>query len=449
MFDSLTKNLSKSFEVFNRKKIISESDIQDSIKEVRMALLEADVAYSVVEEFCLKVSQQAVGEKVTKNVSPGEQFIKIVQDEIEDILGKEQPELDLSSKKDVVLMIGLQGSGKTTSSAKLAKFLEEKKGKKVLLASTDIYRPAAQEQLAIMAERAGVDSLEIVPKEKPEKITKRALKKLKKENYDCLIIDSAGRLSIDDELIKELKNIKKIADPSEILFVADAISGQDAVLTAKNFNEKIGITGLIFTRVDGDQRGGAVLSVKYETGAPIKFLGVGEDIKDFEVFSPDRVASRILDMGDIVGLVEKAQEVVSEEDAKELEGKFMAGRLDLEDLLKQFKTMKKMGGLGSLVSMIPGAGKIKDAMNSQGVDDKSITHQEAIILSMTKFERRNPEKLNTSRKKRVARGSGTSIQMVNQLLKRLKMMQKMARKFGGMDQQELMGMMGGGLLSII
>ncbi len=439
MFTGLTKNITKSFENFRGKRRISEDDIEAAIKDIRMALLEADVNLDVVKDFCLQVSQKALGQEVVKSVSPAEMFVKIVQDEITAILSSENSELDLSAKQPVILMVGLQGSGKTTSSAKLAKFLKDKKQQKVLVASTDIYRPAAQEQLAVMAEKAGVDSLEIISKEKPEKIVKRALKQQKKFDYDVLIIDTAGRLSIDADLIKELKALKKISNPVETILVADSLTGQDAVNTAQNFNDEIALTGLALTRVDGDQRGGAALSMKATVGVPIKFMGVGEKVEDFEAFQADRIAGRILDMGDIVSLVEKAQEIVSEEEAKAAEEKFKKGQLDLEDLLKQIRTMKKMGGFESVLGMIPGAGKIKEAMQQADVDEKDILRQEAIILSMTKYERTNPDKLNTSRKRRIASGSGTSVQLVNRLLKRFKDMQKMMKKMRGQNPMDLLG----------
>ena len=441
MFASLTKNISKAFDNLKGKKILSSSDIEAVIKDIRIALLEADVALDIVQDFCKAVGEKAVGEEVVKSVSPEQMFIKIVQDEITNILSSGDQELSLSNKKDVILVVGLQGSGKTTSTAKLARYLKEKKKKKVLVAGADIYRPAAQEQLAIMAEKAGVDSVPIVAKEKPETIVKRSLKILKKEDYDILLIDTAGRLSIDQELIKELKALKKISSPVETLLVADSLTGQDAVNTARNFNDEVALTGIVLTRVDGDQRGGAALSMKYETNVPIKFMGMGEDIKEFDQFQPERIATRILDMGDIVSLVEKAQEVVSEEDAKSLEEKFKKGNFDLDDLLKQIRNMKKMGGMGAVLGMIPGAGKMKEMMDNRNIDEKDIASQEAIILSMTAFERSYPEKLNTSRKRRIAKGSGTSIQKVNRLLKKFKDMQKMMKKMRNMDPKDLMNML--------
>ena len=441
MFNSLTKNISKSFDNFRNKRVIRAEDIEETIKNIRMSLLEADVNIEVVKEFCQNISSKAIGAEVVKSVNPADQFVKIVQDEITAILSSGNNEIDLSAKQAVIMMVGLQGSGKTTSAAKLAKYLTDKKKQKILVASTDIYRPAAREQLEIMAQKAGVDSLEIIAKEKPEKILKRALKHQKKYDYDVLIIDTAGRLSIDKELIKELKTLKKICNPVETILVADSLTGQDAVNTAQNFNDEVALTAIALTRVDGDQRGGAALSMKYSVNAPIKFIGVGERIEDFELFQADRVASRILDMGDIVSLVEKAQEVIAEEDVKDVEHKFKQGTLDLNDLLKQIRNMKKMGGFNSVLSLIPGAGKIKEAMSNANLDDKEIVRQEAIILSMTMHERQNPDKLNTSRKRRIASGSGTSVQLVNRLLKKFKEMQKMMKKMRGMNPNDLMGMM--------
>ena len=444
MFTNLTKNISKAFNNLKGKKIINAADIEAVIRDIRLALLEADVELNIVKDFCKSVSEKALGQEVTKNVNPQQMFIKIVQDEISNILSSGQQDLQLNNKKEVILIVGLQGSGKTTSTAKLAKYLQDKNNKRVLVASTDIYRPAAKEQLEIMAQKAGCNSLEIVSKEKPDKTVKRALKTLKKNDYDILLIDTAGRLSIDKELIKELKALKKIANPVETLLVADSMTGQDAVTTAKNFNNEIDLTGLILTRVDGDQRGGAALSMKQAINAPIKFMGVGEKIDEFELFQPERIATRILDMGDIVTLVEKAQEVVDEEEAKNIEEKFRKGNFDLNDLLKQIRNMKKMGGFGSIIGMLPGAGKLKEMAQNANIDEKEFIYQEAVILSMTKYERINPDKLNTSRKRRIAKGSGTSIQQVNRLLKKFKNMQKMMHKMRNMDPSQLMNMMNQG-----
>jgi signal recognition particle subunit SRP54 len=445
MFASLTKNISNAFDNFRSKKTLNENDIASVIQDIKSALLDADVELNIAKDFCHSVSQKALGAEILKDVNPQQMFIKIVEDEITNILSSDQSELQLNqTSKEIILMVGLQGSGKTTSTAKLAKYLQDKKNKKILVASTDIYRPAAKEQLEIMAQKSGCSSLEIIAKEKPEKTVKRALKALKKSDYDLLLIDTAGRLSIDKELIKELKSLHKISNPIETLLVADSLTGQDAVNTARNFQQEIDLTGIILTRIDGDQRGGAALSMKQALNIPIKFMGVGEKTTDFEEFQAKRISSRILDMGDIVSLVEKAQEVVDEDEAKTIEQKFRQGKFDLDDLLKQIKNMKKMGGFGSVLGMLPGAGKLKDMVKNANIDDKEFTYQEAIILSMTKYEKLSPDKLNTSRKRRIAKGSGTSVQQVNRLLKKFKDMQKMMHKMRNMDPNQLMEMMGQG-----
>jgi signal recognition particle subunit SRP54 len=443
MFNSLTKSLGKAFENFRGKKIIGAKDVEAAIREIRVALLEADVALDVAKEFCQKIEEKAVGQEVVKSVSPEQMMIKIVQDELTQILTSEKSELQLDPKAkiNVILLVGLQGSGKTTTAAKIAKYLKEKKGLNPLLASLDVYRPAAQEQLQILAQNESIADLPIISGEKPEKITKRALKFAAKEAHDVVILDTAGRLSIDQDLLNELKKIEKISAPVETMLVADALTGQDAINTAKNFSETVKLTGVVLTRVDGDMRGGAALSMTQTTNCPIKFLGMGEKMDALELMQPDRIASRILDMGDVVSLVEKAQEVVDEEEAADLEKKLRKGNFDLNDLLKQFKTMKKMGGFSSVLSLVPGAGKIKEMMKDKNVDEKLIFSQEAIILSMTKEERANPDKLNTSRKRRIARGSGLHIQDINRLLKRFKEMQKMMKRMQGMDQSQIEQMM--------
>lgn len=441
MFAGLTRGMSKAFDLLAGKKIIREDDIKEVISSIRTALLEADVSLDVVEEFCQKVKEKALGEQVIKSVTPAQMFIKIVQDEITELLEPKEQEIRFSDYDvTVILLAGLQGTGKTTSSAKLAKFIKDTKKKNVLVASLDAYRPAAKEQLAIMAEKAGVDSLEIDVKEKPEKTAKRALKTAEKKGYDVLILDSAGRLSIDKELISELKKVQKIAAPDYTYLVADSLSGQDAITTATNFNQEIKLNGLIMTRMDGDTRGGAVLSMKYVTNLPIIFSGTGEKIEDLSYFSADRIAKRLLDMGDIVSLVEKAQEAIDEKEAFGMEAKIKSGKFDLNDLLKQIRTMKKMGGFSSLLGMLPGASKLKDAFSDNKINENQITEQESVILSMTAWERENPDKLSTSRKRRIAAGSGTSVQVVNRLLKRFKEIQKMLKKFGNMDQGEMENM---------
>jgi signal recognition particle subunit SRP54 len=439
MFENLSDSLSKVFTKLKGKGYISEDDVNLAMREVRIALLEADVSLSVVKDFIAKVKEKAVGQEVIRSVSPAQMVIKIVQDNLHETLGAESVELNLSvSPPAVIMMIGLQGSGKTTSTGKLALRLKEKQKKKVLMASLDIYRPAAQEQLAILGKQVQVDTLPIITDEKPEAITKRALTEAKKGGYDVLLLDTAGRLHVDEALMVELQMVKKLSSPVETLLVADALTGQDAVHIATQFNEKIGISGIILTRVDGDGRGGAALSMRAVTGQPIKFIGVGEKLQEFEAFHPDRIASRILGMGDIVSLVERASEMVDEDDAKAMEAKLRKGSFDLEDMAKQFKMMRKMGGLGGLMGLMPGIGKLKDKVMESGVSDKTFIRLEAIISSMTLGERKNPAIIKGSRKRRIAKGSGVDVAEVNRLLKQHKQMSGMMKKMGKMDKKTLM-----------
>lgn len=439
MFESLSDNLSKVFSKLKSKGVLSEDDVSVAMREVRIALLEADVSLVVAKDFIEKVKAKAIGQEVVKSVSPGQMVIKIVQDELATMLGSDESEINLNAAPPVVIMmVGLQGSGKTTSSGKLANLLNKKRNKKVLLASLDVYRPAAQEQLAVLGKQISVDTVDIINGEKPVAITKRALEKGKTEGYDVIILDTAGRLHIDAELMEELQEVKKLANPNETLLVADSLTGQDAVNIAGQFNEKIGLTGIILTRIDGDGRGGAALSMRAVTGCPIKFMGVGEKVSEFEAFHPNRIASLILGMGDIVSLVERAAESVDIAEAKRLETKLKKGQFDLNDLSKQFKMMRKMGGVGGLMGMIPGLGKMKKEISESGVDDKMIIHQEAIISSMTKRERRYPDIINASRKKRIAAGCGLTIQEVNRLLKQHKQMAVMMKKVSKMDKKTLM-----------
>lgn len=450
MFESLGDNLSKIFSTLKGKGFLSEEDVNKAMREVRIALLEADVALPVVKEFINKVKEKAVGQEVIKSVSPAQMVIKIVQDNLTETLGSETAELNLNVPVPaVIMMVGLQGSGKTTSAAKLALYLQKKRNKKVMLASLDIYRPAAQKQLEILAGQIGAGSLPIIEGEQPEEITNRALKEARLGGYDILILDTAGRLHIDADLMKELQRVKSIASPAETLLVADCLTGQDAVNIAKQFNEQIGVTGITLTRVDGDGRGGAALSMRSVTGCAIKFIGVGEKVSEFEEFHPSRIASRILGMGDIVALVESAAEHIDAEDAKKLQDKMKKGQFSLDDLAKQFKNMRKMGGIGSLMSMIPGVGKIKKQLDEAGgVDERLLVRQESIIYSMTKQERRYPKVINGSRKRRIAQGAGVEVQEVNRLLKQFRSMEKMMRKFSQMDKKSIMrgglkGLMGG------
>lgn len=447
MFESLSENLSKVFSKLKGKGVLGEDDVNSAMREVRIALLEADVALPVAKDFINKVKEKAVGQEVVKSVSPAQMVIKIVHDNLKEMLGHDASEINLKTTPPaVVMMVGLQGSGKTTSSGKLGYFLKEKQKKKILLASLDIYRPAAQQQLAVIANQTGIKSVDIIEGQKPLEITERALKQAKQESYDVLILDTAGRLHIDDELMKELQQVKKLANPVETILVADSLTGQDAVNIASSFNEKVGVTGIILTRIDGDGRGGAALSMKAVTGCPIKFLGVGEKISEFEVFHPDRIASRILDMGDVVSLVERAVENVDMEEAKRLEKKIKKGKFDLNDLAKQLKTMRKMGGIGGMMSMLPGIGKIKKQMGDAQIDERILIRQESIIYSMTKAERINPKIINGSRKKRIAIGSGVEVQDVNRLLKQYKQMAMVMKKIGRMDKKALMR---GGLQNLL
>ena len=448
MFDSLTNRLGGIFDGLMKRGVLREDDVNEALRMVRVALLEADVALPVAKDFVEKVRVEAVGEKVIRSVKPGQQVIKIVHDQIVKTLGHEDSQLNLNVPAPaVILMAGLQGSGKTTTAGKLATFLQEKQKKKVLLASLDIYRPAAQEQLDILAKKVDAGSLPIVKGDKPDKITKRALEMGRLEGYDVIILDSAGRLSIDDALMNELAEVRDIAKPAEILLVADALTGQDAVNTARNFNDRIGITGIVLTRVDGDSRGGAALSMRAVTGRPIKFLGMGEQLDALQAFDAGRIAGRILGMGDIVSLVEKAAENIQIEDAQKVAEKMAKGKFDLEDFLTQLKQMKKMGGLSGLMGFMPGAGKLQGLMQNANVDDNMLKRQEAIILSMTRNEREKPDVLNASRRKRIAAGSGTTVQDVNRLLKQFQDMQTMMKrmqKLGGKGMMRHMGALFGG-----
>ena len=443
MFESLNTRLGSIFSSLRRKGTLSEADIDAVMREVRIALLEADVAVPVVKDFIASLKEKAVGAEVVRNVNPAQMVIKLVQDHLEELLGGEDAELALNAVPPVViLMVGLQGSGKTTSSGKLALRLKSKMNKRVMLASLDVHRPAAQQQLEVLAGQTGVGSLPIIAGENPVAITRRALDSARKEGFDVLILDTAGRLHIDTALMEELQEIRRIATPKETLLVADSLTGQDAVSIAKEFHEKIGITGIILTRVDGDGRGGAALSMKQVTGQPIKFIGVGEKLSEFEPFHPKRIASRILDMGDVVSLVERAAEAVDQADAEAMAASMKAGSFDFNDLAKQLATMKKMGGLGSLMNMLPGMGAMKKQLGDKGIDEKVLQRQEAIIQSMTKQERANPKLLNGSRKKRIAEGSGLTVQEVNKLIKAQMQMDDMMRKMrkmgGAKGMQKMM-----------
>ncbi len=431
MFDALSEKLSAAFSKITSRGVLNEKDIDEAMREIRIALLEADVSLPVVKTFIAQVKEQALGEKVVKSIQPGQMVIKIVHDELVKLLGSTSSELNFNAVPPVcILMVGLQGSGKTTTSAKIANRLKNKK--KVLLVSLDIYRPAAQEQLAQLASQIGVDALPIIKGEKPSETTKRAISEGKKGGYDVIVLDSAGRLHIDDDLMQEVIEVKKIASPTETLLVADAMIGQDSCTVAKEFNEKVGITGIVLTRIDGSARAGAALSMKMVADVPIKFLGTGEKIAEFEEFHPDRLAGRILGQGDVVSLVEKAIENVDRDEAEKMAHKMMKGKFDLEDMLSQLRQVQKLGSMGSLLGLIPGLSKFKTQIEQAGIGDNLIKRQEAIILSMTKSERRNPDLIKASRKKRIALGAGVEVHEVNKLLKSYEQMSTMMKRMGKM-----------------
>lgn len=412
------------------------------MREVRIALLEADVALPVAKNFIEQVKAEAIGKRVIHSVEPGQMIIKILHDELVKLLGGDKAEINFGVRPPVIiLMAGLQGAGKTTSSGKLALRLKNKAHKKVLVASLDTYRPAAADQLRILAEKIGVTCSDFDAQKKPLQLAREAKQQALEGGYEVLILDSAGRTSINEEMMNELVEVANAITPTEILLTVDAMIGQDAANVAKNFGEKLALTGIILTRLDGDSRGGAALTMKAATNCPIKFIGVGEKLDEFEEFNPDRIASRIVGMGDVVSLVEKAQEIF---DAKEMEKtakKMQKGQFDFNDLLSQIRNMKKMGGLGSIVSLLPGAGKIKEHLSKLPNFEQEIRRQEAIILSMTPKERRDPESLNSSRKHRIAKGAGTTIQEVNRLMKKYKQTQKMMKKFGKLDPSKIKEMM--------
>lgn len=430
MFESLSTKLTGIFDRLTGRGALTEADVNEAMREVRIALLEADVALPVVKDFITKVKEGAVGQDVMRSITPGQQVIKIVHDHLVDLLGKEAEALNLNVTPPVVIMmLGLQGSGKTTTSAKLAKRLTEVERKKVLLASLDVQRPAAQEQLAVLGTQIGVTTLPIIAGQKPVDIAKRALDTARKEVFDVVILDTAGRLAIDDALMAEAAAVRDAAKPHEQLLVVDAMTGQDAVNTAQQFDQKIGLSGIILTRIDGDARGGAALSMRAVTGKPIKFLGVGEKTEALEVYHPDRLANRILGMGDVVSLVEKAAATINHDDAQEMAEKFMSGgKFDFNDLQKQFQQMRKMGGLGGIMNLIPGLGKMKAQMKDANLDDKIVKRQEAIIQSMTPAERKNVDLLGASRKRRIASGAGVDVADVNRLIKQFLEMQKMMKQ---------------------
>jgi signal recognition particle subunit SRP54 len=439
MFENLTQRLGDVFDRLTRRGALSEGDVDTALREVRVALLEADVALPVVKDFIDKVREKAVGEAVIKSVTPGQMVVKIVHDHLVETLGADSVALNLQATPPVpILMVGLQGSGKTTTTAKIALRLTNRDRKRVLMASLDTRRPAAMQQLAVLGEQTGVDTLNIVPGEPPLAIAKRALVTARLGGFDVLLLDTAGRLHVDDDLMREVAAVRDATAPVETLLVADAMTGQDAVNVAQSFKEKVGLTGIVLTRVDGDARGGAALSMRAVTGCPIKLIGVGEKIDALEDFHPARVAGRILGMGDVVSLVEKAAETIERDEAEKLAAKLERGNFDLDDLSAQLKQLQKMGGLGGVMGMLPGIGKIQKQLNQANIDEKILKRQQAIISSMTKQERKKPELIKASRKQRIAAGSGVSVADVNKLLKQHMEMQRMMKQMKKMGQKGLM-----------
>ena len=446
-FEGLSEKLSGAFKRLRNKGKLTESDVKEAMREVRLALLEADVNYKVAKNFTNKVTERAIGSDVMESLTPAQMVIKIVDEELTALMGSETARLEFASHPPtVIMMCGLQGSGKTTHSGKLALMLKNQNHRPLLVAC-DVYRPAAIEQLKVVGDKAGVKVFEM-GQDKPVKIAKEAIKHAKDYGNDAVILDTAGRLHIDEELMKELEDIKEAVNPQEILLVIDSMTGQDAVNVAKSFNELLEVSGVIITKLDGDTRGGAALSVKEVTGKPIKFAGTGEKLEDLEPFHPDRMASRILGMGDVLTLIEQAEEKLDEKKAEEVAKKMMQNKMDFNDLLDQFSQLKKMGPLKGILSKIPGMGGKLDDVD---IDDRMLDWTEAIILSMTPEERAKPDLINPSRKRRIAAGSGRSVEEVNRLLKQLKDMQKMMRQFGGkgkkrraMKMPGMPGMPGGG-----
>lgn len=449
MFDNLTERLSSTLKNISGKGRLTEDNIKDTLREVRMALLEADVALPVVRDFVKQVKERAVGIEVSKSLTPGQEFIKIVQAELESVMGESNEALNLAAQPPaVILMAGLQGAGKTTSVGKLSKLLTERDKKKVLVASVDVYRPAAIKQLEMLANEVGTDFFPSSADQKPIDIANAAIDHAKKKFYDVVILDTAGRLAIDEDMMAEIQSLHQAIKPVETLFVVDAMTGQDAANTAKAFGDALPLTGVILTKVDGDARGGAALSVRHITGKPIKFLGVGEKTDALEAFHPDRVASRILGMGDVLSLIEDLERNVDKEKAEKMAKKFKQKKgFDLEDFREQLGQMKNMGGMAGMMSKMPGMGNLPANVKDQ-VDDKMFTQMEAMISSMTMKEREHPELIKGSRKKRIAAGSGTQVQDVNRMLKQFTQMQKMMKKMqkGGMKgmMRNMQGMMGGG-----
>ena len=449
MFDSLSTRLGDVFGKLRGRGALTEADVRAAMREVRIALLEADVALPVVRSFVDQVTELAIGQNVLRSVTPGQQVVKIVSDALTEMLGSEAAELDLAvTPPAVIMMVGLQGSGKTTTTAKIAKRLKDKERKKVLMASLDVNRPAAQEQLAVLGTQIDVATLPIVAGQQPTEIAQRAMQAAKLQGYDVLMLDTAGRLHVDQQLMDEMQAVARTANPAETLLVVDSLTGQDAVQVAQRFTEQVPLTGVVLTRMDGDARGGAALSMRAVTGKPIKFAGTGEKLDGLEAFHPARIANRILGMGDVVSLVERAAETIQAEEAEAMAAKMAKGQFDLNDLRTQLNQMRRMGGLGALAGMIPGLKKAQAAMAQSGTDDKMLVHFDAIMGSMTPTERAKPAIINAKRKIRIANGSGTSVQQVNKVLKMHQEMStamKKIRKMGGLKGLGAMFGRGGGI----
>jgi len=438
MFENLTNKFEEVFSSFKKAPSLDEKQVDEGLRAIRQALLEADVAVEVAKDFINKVKPKALGQEIIRSTSPGQMVVKIVHDELVDFLGSSNSSISLSAVPPVpIMLVGLQGSGKTTTTAKIARYLEKNNKKKVMMVSLDVYRPAAQEQLRLLGEQNNILTLPVIEGQLPSDICRRALSAANLNGAEVILFDTAGRTQIDLQMMSEIKDVVNIINPNETLLVADSLTGQVAAEVAKEFNKTVGLSGIILTRADGDARGGAALSMKYVAKVPIKFLGVGEKIDNIEVFHPDRIANRILGMGDIVSLVEKAADEFDEEKLKKTEENLKKGQFSMDDYLAQLRQMKKMGGIEGVMSFLPGVSKIKSQMDQAGIDEKIVTQNEAIILSMTKNERENPKIINGSRRKRIANGSGTDVATINKLLKQFKMMSEMMKK---MSKGNLKGM---------
>ncbi|WP_316568496.1 signal recognition particle protein [Neobacillus sp. YIM B06451] len=434
-FEGLADRLQNTLQRIRGKGKVNEADVKEMMREVRLALLEADVNFKVVKEFVKKVSERAVGQEVLKSLTPGQQVIKVVKEELTELMGGEQSRIAVANRPPtVIMMVGLQGAGKTTTTGKLANLLRKKYNRKPLLVAADIYRPAAIKQLQTLGKQLDMPVFSLGDQVSPVEIAKQAIAKAREDHHDYVLIDTAGRLHVDETLMDELKDIKELAKPNEIFLVVDAMTGQDAVNVAQSFNEQLGLTGVVLTKLDGDTRGGAALSIRSVTNTPIKFVGLGEKLDALEAFHPERMASRILGMGDVMTLIEKAQANVDEEKAKELEQKMRTASFTLDDFLDQLAQVRKMGPLEDILKMLPGANKIK-GLNNVSIDEKQIAHVEAIIRSMTPKEKTNPEIINSKRKQRIAKGSGRTVPEVNRLLKQFEDMKKMMKQMAGMQQK--------------